>query len=116
MSAKVIKYLIYIGIVLAFLAVPIGSYYIVRNANEKVSVLQKDNADLKTERDGYVARIEFDEKVKGLAQETDELYDPKFVEIEHFGKKLDDMIRLAPKTDSSKVLKDTVKMLKENAE
>ncbi|AKE44666.1 hypothetical protein AU106_gp035 [Sinorhizobium phage phiM9] len=115
LSAKTIKILIYVGIIAAFLAVPIGSYWLVKRANDKLAVLQAEMANVKAERDGYAARIEFIDKIKEIEKETHEESQKEIDEIEHFGKRVDDMIRLAPKTDSSEVLKNTVKMLKERA-
>lgn len=115
LPANTLKYLIYAGIILAFLAVPVGSYYLVKRANDKLAALQHEMTLVKAERDGYVAKLEFDDKMKESEKVIHEEHVIVVEEIEHLGKQVDDVIRLAPREESSKVLKDTVRMLKEQA-
>jgi hypothetical protein len=109
---SVLKYLIYAGILLAFLAVPVGSYYLVQRANDKALTYQLEAANAKSERDEYKNRLAYEEQIKKNEAAAEVEHDNQIVDIEHFGKQVDDLISTYPKTESSKVLKDTLGAIK----
>jgi hypothetical protein len=108
---SILKYVVYAGILLAFLAVPVGSYWMVQRANDNVLTLQLEVANVKSERDEYKNRLAYEEELRKNEAAAAEQHDKQITDIEHFGKRVDDLISSAPKTDSSKVLKDTVKAI-----
>ena len=115
LSSKVIKYLIYLGIVLAFLAVPVGSYIMVKRANDKIASLETQVITLETDIKGLEDRIEFAEDLKEAQVEIDAKLEQLQGQIEEADKQFEDVIvDKSSRTPSSKVLKDTFEVLRRN--
>ncbi|QIG68038.1 hypothetical protein EVB55_103 [Rhizobium phage RHph_Y68] len=111
------KYVIYLGIVLAFLAVPTGSYFIVKHYADKVTQLEQKNAHLENQNKEFADRIEFDDKIKNATKEIEPEHEKAVEQTVFIGKQIDDMIRSTPSSDAANEnLKKTLNALKEIAE
>ncbi|QIG69675.1 hypothetical protein EVB81_106 [Rhizobium phage RHph_I46] len=111
------KIAIYAGIILAFLAVPIGSYFIVKHYASQVVELQQKNARLENQNQEFANRIEFDDKIENATKNVEPEHEAAQEQNVFIGKQIDDLIRETPSTDvANENMKKTLKALKEIAE
>lgn len=102
-----------LGLVLAFLAVPVGSYFIVTHyikANEK---LQQKVATLEFTNKSNKETIEFLQRQKDIETTIDKRIDDAFNSSTAIIERLDNVITPLEDQPSSAVLKETVRILKE---
>ncbi|QGZ14238.1 hypothetical protein PP940_gp064 [Rhizobium phage RL2RES] len=111
------KAIIYIGILLAFLAVPVGSYFMVKHYSEQVTELKQKNRDLTDQNTEFVDRIEFEDKIKNATKDVEPEHDVAIEKNLSLGKQIDDLIRSTPSdATASENTKKTLKALKEIAD
>lgn len=114
MSAKAIGILIKIGIILAFISVPIGSYFLVKRANDKVASLEVSLQKEKKEKEGYRSRLEYQLEQQEISKtiDTQRVIDFDALDVGEI-----DISRIISEDTenkpSSEVLKKTVQKLKE---
>lgn len=113
-SIKAVQVIIYIGVVLSFLAVPVGSYFLVTHYRDKNSELVLEKAKLEKDVALLESKIKFAEDVKTIVEDAVKTRDETFKAIDAYSVSIDDATVGLEDRESSEVLKKTVRIMKES--
>jgi hypothetical protein len=110
------KKLAIVGVIIGFLAIPVGSYFVIKGYVEENARLEATIADKDRTIKELLSSIDKLKSIRALEETIDNVVQQSFEAVSDVLMKMREGSRKFENETSSDVLKETIRLLKENAE